>query len=404
MASAVERRAAASSALPLEELAFDREVSSRATYLELAPVAADPLAGGIRAWVGHLTLARVISPDEARYRDARLAVAADATASVDEHVRRLLGPEREARPSADELARVAQPVADALSRLSERRREAARLLALEDEPEPALAETVLACTGPVFEASGRPESWLAALRRALATDAGEGWPAKISLRWLHEQLARGSMFEGVKLEAPRLPAPLGASSFALALHRLGAAWARADQPAHAPFCLTREPHDRLVARRAALLASLVLEPTFHQRKLGLGRDRAAAQARVMGRAAIAWLRWTALAQRSWQLAGLGDRASFAELSERALGRPLPRALLGVLPLPRRSAGLELRALLDALAEREQLRERFDEDWYDNPRAHVELRHEHHQPLAARRPLAPEQGSAALASRIDELLS
>jgi hypothetical protein len=404
VAAALERRRAAPSSAPLEEVAFDREVSSRATYQELGSLADDPLVRGVCAWVAHLTLERVTSPDAVAVRAARLELGAvDATASVDEHVRRLLGSERDARASAAELERVSARASDAHARLAERRAEAARLLGVADEPEPELAAKVLSATRDAFDVIGPPGSWLQSVQRAIASDASEGWPAKLSVRWLHEQLSRGDLFKGVRLDAPRPPLPLGASSFALALHRLGAAWSWADRPEHTPLCLVRAPNDALVARRAALLASLVVEPTFHTRKLGLGRDRANLQARAIGRAAVLWLRMAALGAAAHRLSRERARATFEELSEEALGRPLPRALLGVLPAPRRTGGLGLRAVLEALAERDSLRARFDEDWFDNPRAHLELRHEHHQLVTARAVIPLESGLAALDARLRELV-
>lgn len=142
----------------------------------------------------------------------------------------------------------------------------------------------------------------------------------------------------------------------------------------------------MVSRHAALFASVLLEPTFHRRKLGLGRDRAARQTKEIARAALVWLRIAALRALAWPLlgtsAGLRD---FEDLAERALGRPMQARLLGVVPRLRFEDLEAPAAMLEAITLRTKLRDSFDEDWFDNPGALEQIRHLQHMLVSARPP-------------------
>ncbi|MBL8742235.1 MAG: hypothetical protein JNK04_14100, partial [Myxococcales bacterium] len=327
-----------------------------------------------------------------------------------EVVRALLLPNANLVSAERALGEVASGMRDALVRHEERVREASRLIehARDVVGARAFAEQTLEATEPLF-ARDACDRFSERLRSALASDASEGWPVHLSHRWLASLFERGELLRGVPLADEPLPSPLGAASFARALGMLGEMVAFADRPAGAPFSLLRSPSDDLGPRRGALFASLVLEPSFHQRKLGQSRGAAVEQTRRVGRASVTWLRTAALSvlARDLLLQPQGPR-EFEELSERALGRPLPASLLGVLPALSEDAGLALVAAADACLEREKLRQRFDEDWFDNPRCHEALRHEHHQLVSDRRaPPAEDDGGAArraaLAARLDEVL-
>jgi hypothetical protein len=94
------------------------------------------------------------------------------------------------------------------------------------------------------------------------------------------------------------------------------------------------------------------------------------------------------------------QSAFEELTFRAFGAPIPGALLGV--LPRVDPGAEARffGALASSIDRRDLRDRFDDDWFANPRAHEALRHEHHLPLV-KRP-APPPPPTAVASALRAL--
>jgi hypothetical protein len=380
--------------------AIPRELSSLATYRDLAAATSDPVAGRLAHAVASLTIDRVTIEDELRATEARRAPSESAAApgaTVAGLARRLV-------ESGDVVARlreleaIAGPAREAQRILAARRREAALRLGLTPyavegaaiPPADALVEAIFVITDPAFaELRGAPLPQL--LRTAVVADAGEGWPAKITSRWLRSVFGRGPLFDGLSLRVEPLPEPLGAASFARALGRVGAELAFGDRPNDVPFSVTRDPFDLVEARRAALFGGLVLEPAFHARRLGLGPGRARDQARAVARASVVWLRIAALRVLAYADLGETDRsADYAEHCERCLGRPLSRELAGVLPAPSPSSALELAAVFAAARDREALREAFDEDWFENPRAHEAIRHEHH----TARPERPEVDKTA----------
>ncbi|NUP11314.1 MAG: hypothetical protein HOW73_35150 [Polyangiaceae bacterium] len=392
-----------------DQVTFARDASTRASFEALGDLGSDPVARATRAWVGHLTIERVTSDDLVALEAARAEVDTEVEPhrSIHDLVRALFGPEREARAAAAAIRDKGAATVDAARRFAERRAEAERLLgakpsASEDSFDPV--EVALDGTDAAFASLDlSSKTWAGVVRRSVASDAGEGWPAKITARWITDTLGRGELLRGVPLDVTSLPEPLGAASFARALADVGGSWAFYDRPAQSPFCVMRTPNDDLVLRRAALFGSLILEPVFHERKLGLGRDRARHQAATIARAAIVWLRLAAMRAAAWPLLAKPLDGTFPDLSERALGRPIPRALLGAVPRLMPDARAELRAMLAALVDRDVLREQFDDDWFDNPRAHEALRHENHLPAESRPALPAEAVPRALAGRIRDLL-
>ena len=425
-----------------------RRVSSRTTYLELtgktpglgaelglaspaSPAAPDPtgLAAplarlGLRADAGARGLGR---PRPARRGLAR-AVGHDRPARAGARCR----PTRRGsgcsptRPSAgrqtfaEALARGSGAVADAARVLVERRHEAARLLA-EDEPprdrDPlrssgrrARRRARRCCAGPSRCCEPEP-TWYGALGRAVGRDAASGWPARLGPRWIEELFRATKLTEGLAIDLGPLPRPLGAASFARALARFGAALARRAR-ARGPFALAHAPFNLRRARRAALFGGLVADPVFCARALGLGRGRALDQARATARSLLLSLRLdaatVALVFRAGQdggghvlLRASRDRSDrFEEATARALGAPIPGALAGVVPALDPGAAVRLAGALLAARDRRGLIERFDEDWFRNPRAAEAIRDEDSAPRspASRAPARPisRRASASLA--------
>lgn len=409
MAAALEQRDR------LEPAAYQREESSHARFVELGALRqsnprGDEMVDALRAWVAHLTVARVAEEHTVAVSQAWVEPDPDTGRSALDHSRDLVRTEALAQPAARSIEAFGGSIRDALVRSIERRAEAKRLLLRGvdpptfdgfDEPRATqLANVALDVTDGAFHAeypAARETDWLSLVRQSVAREAGEGWPARVHPRWLLELFDAGRPFHGVALGAPHIDAELvGASTFARALGQLGRAFALADRPSGTPWSLVRCPRDPLVSRHAALFASVLLEPAFHRRKLGLGRDRAARQAKEIGRAALIWLRVAALRALAWPL--LGTRAGlrdYEDLAERALGRPMRGNLLGVVPRLR-PEDLEVpSAMLEATLLRNQLRDRFDEDWFDNPGALEQLRHLQHSLLSARPtpPTVPELQTA-----------
>jgi len=390
LGAARARRPLADAPNPLDP---HRRVSTRATWLELAE-APGPLAAELRSWVAALTLERVLWADAARrdaaWRAPSITLAEPQVVAFTESPRDLLVRAlREADPGkrrafAGALGRGAGAVHDAARILAERRVEAARLLgadlsALEIpvDPPAALAEVaarLLADTAPMLERAG---SWSSALSWSVGQGAGEGWPARLNERWLFDLFRESPLTEGLRPAMAKLPAPIGASSFARALGAFGAALADADGP-RTFFSIAGAPFDLRRPRRAALFAGLAADPVFARRALGLGRGRARDQARDVARAMLLSLRLDAARVLCRGVLSLpeGERAArFEEHTAAALGAPIPPALAGVVPHlgpddPSRLAG----ALL-AARDRRELVERFDEDWFQSPHAGRAIREE-----------------------------
>ncbi|WP_437676408.1 hypothetical protein [Sorangium sp. So ce131] len=408
-----------------------RRASSRTTYLELtgktpslgaelgiasaAPstVAPDPtgLAAPLADWVYTLTLERVLWAD--RLRLAAAWHAPSITVDLPEPVRlspyeariRLLAEPTDAgrQTLADVLTRGSGAVADAARILVERKQEASRLLAEEglraielptDPPEAAIgaADVLLRRTEAMLE---RASTWHDALGRAVGRDASSGWPARLGPRWIEELFRATKLTEGLAIDLGPLPRPLGAASFARALARFGAALSLAST--RGPFALARRPFDLRQARRAALFGGLVADPVFCARALGLGRGRALDQARATARSLLLSLRLDAArvglvfhAGGHVLLRAARDRSDlFQEATARALGAPIPGALAGVVPALEPDAAARLVGALLSARDRRDLIQRFDEDWFRNPRAAEALRDEDHAPPAPVRPSAAD---------------
>jgi hypothetical protein len=399
-----------------------RRVSTRATWIGLGE-AQGPLAQPLRAWIFALTLERVLWADAVRFetgwRAPSITVAEAGIVAFTESPRDLLlrilreGDRARRRIFAAALARGAGAVHDAARLLAERRVEAARLvgadldpLEIPVDPPAALASVavrLLADTAPLVD---RGSTWSAALVQGVGRSFGEGWPARLGPRWLFDLFHGGSLTEGLRPAIPRLPAAIGASSFARALGAFGAALADAGGPSP-PFALARAPFDLRRHRRAALFAGLAADPVFAARALGLGRGRARDQARGVARALLVTLRLDAARVLCRGILSLpdGERpARFEEHTAAALGAPIPPALAGVVPRLGPADPARLAGALLAACDRRALVERFDEDWFRSPHAARAIREEDADPGLAMRtgPAAIEAGLAEIVRTLGEL--
>jgi hypothetical protein len=146
-------------------------------------------------------------------------------------------------------------------------------------------------------------------------------------------------------------------------------------PSSLPFALSREPGFVAAHRFGCLFGVLGADAEFHVRVLGLGRPTARSQARILAR--------TALLEARLQAARLvlGDDHAFAptdlysELTVRLFGSPLDPRLRGAWPTPREDEPARFIAMLQTPELRQTLRERFDVDWFHNPRAWGHLHEE-----------------------------
>ncbi len=203
------------------------------------------------------------------------------------------------------------------------------------------------------------------LHSAMAREAADGWPARLTARWLLEMFGGG--VRGLRIDLPALPAVLGAASFARGLRAFGFALRVATAPSGLPFVLRREPGFVAAHRLALLFGALAADPEFHVRTLGLSRGRALAQCRVLARTALLDARVQAARILLGDEEALAPRDVFDEVGARTFGEPLDARLRGAWPAAREDEPARWVALLQVPALRRTMRERFDEDWFRNPR-------------------------------------
>lgn len=414
-------------ASPQRPLAGHDHVSRRDALVEIADLAErrkdEPLWEAAVPWMQALTLARATFVDERREALARRT----ATFVVEEPVRAEV---TVAHALAEALTARTPALAHAWTRVVEhappatrhaallrgfRRAEAARLLGdvdlvrldvpVEGSAELAhLAREVLEATDGV---AGPSSTWRDAMVAALAGEGQEGYPARLTARWLASVLPPGTV-AGLSFDPGPAPRMLGASSVARALATVGARAAGLDRPAGLPACIARAPSDLLVVRRAALFGGLVADPVFVRRALGQSRGAAHDQAGRAARALVLWARTLAAKALLGQVRGSADELleQGADRFGAALCTKLPATLVGVAPRldpgcggdGRPSAAAELVGVVLAAADRERLVEGLDEDWFASPRAADVLRHEHHQHRASTRATADELAAGVAALR------
>jgi|SRR5579859_6131377 len=395
---------------PLEPV---RHAAGKTTWDTLrgrSPGAADaPLRDALVPWVGVLTLARIAQGDDVAW--ARAALEAQGRYEG-ERARRVTWPEAwrgvaAARSAAEArlwlaAARDAGPRLAAIARTrAARRLEATRRLGREHPWE-------LLDVGTAAELRASARRWLdatedlarharrdavgadgdaaAVLVASVAREAGEGWPARLGPPWLEAQL--GAALAGAQPRLGALPATLGAASFARALRDLGFALHRAWAPSSMPFALASGPGFRAAHRLGAVVGALPCEAEWHARALGVGKRVADLQARALARTALIEARLGAARLLLGDDADPAARDLFDELTARVLGSPLDGALRGAWPAARDDEASRWVALLEASALRTSLRERFDSDWFRNPRAWAHLR-----AIAAGPPAAPPDAEA-----------
>ncbi len=344
------------------------------------------LRDALLVWIAALTVARVSGPAELAYH--RIADEALAPVTL-ERVTQLRWREvwagllsettaPRARAYAAALPDLAPRLAPALRELAAVRHEALsrlegaadRLGAPEDARARALAVDFLAATEDLSRDLLRaarkrdPAPWPLALDVLMARDAREGWPAGSLSRWLSELFSQRA--RGLSVELPKLAAPLGGASFARALGYFGAGLRVAiggRTSVGRPF---RNTDAHRFSGTFALLAS---SPEFLRRKLGVSREVAVDQARVVLRSQLVSLRLECAASLV-RAGALG----VDELGARVFGEEL--RLSGAWPQSRVDGESRLAGWLGAPLLGRDLRDRHDEDWFDNPRAWADLRAGH----------------------------
>jgi hypothetical protein len=385
-----------------EPLEVVRRVSGKSTWVALgalSPVLLDvPLRDRLQAWVAALIAARVEQPEEVAWAlaaseaRARFAGEPPRTVSWREAWRGVVRARSvaEARLWLDAAADAAPALGEIARRRAGKRLEVARRLGKEHPRElvpgakpgelRAAAQRVLERTEDLSREVWKPVLREAAvpamapalvMHAAVAREAGEGWPARLSSAWLQEQF--GARLEGLQPATGPLPEAVGASSFARALYAFGFALRVAAAPKVVPFALAHEPGARWAHRMGATFASLAADPEWQTRALGIGKRTALAQSRVLARTLLLELRLQAARVLHGDAADFAPRDRFAELGTRLFGAELDARLCGAWPEAREDDGSRLLGAIEHHGFVRELHEQFDADWFRNPRAWTHLR-------------------------------
>jgi hypothetical protein len=377
-----------------------RWVAGQTTYVELGalePVEADiPLRDALKRWSYVLLqrrLARDLDVAWARSAfEARGIFAGDVRRKVgySESWRGVVAAKsrEEARRHLDAAAECAPPVAAVARERSARRVEVAARLGIDDPSAPAVDVPLADLRRCATELLARTEDLATQLHRAttpqtvradavdaigaaMARDATEGWPSRLTHRWLEELFGDGA--RGLTIELPPLPPALGAASFARALREFGFAFRVACSARSPRFALARDPWFVAAHRFAALFGSLAASDSFQRVALCLGRRDAANQSRALAQTALLEARFGAMRLLLTDDRDFAPRDRFEELSTRVFGAPLPLALAGAWPSARDDDAARFLALVTTLPLARALVDRFDTDWFQNPRTFPHLR-------------------------------
>ncbi len=204
-----------------------------------------------------------------------------------------------------------------------------------------------------------------AIRSAVARDAPEGWPARLTSHWFDEIFP--GLTDGLRLRID-LPDVCGAASFARGLGSFGHAVRVAGAAPSLPFAWVHDPAAVDPHRFALVFGGLPAQVAFQRRVLGLSARVAAAQTRAMWRVNLLEVR--AIAVRALltdplAFAGAGD---FEELTGALFGVPLPGDLRGAWPSRHPDGWVPLLAVATVPSLAKDLVSRYDDDWFKNPRA------------------------------------
>lgn len=271
--------------------------------------------------------------------------------------------------------------------------DAARVLLQATEP---LAEHVLKEARAAVDPPWRPSHMLAL---AHARDAIDGWPAQLTVRWLDDVFGALAP-RGCPMR--RLPATVGAASFLRAATRYGEALRLGGTARTLPYALARDPYPTQAFRFGFLFAVAMTESAFGRKVLGLSARVASAQSRALARTMFLQTR-AMIARVLMNETETSSASLFEELGARVFGTPLPDALRDAWPDPRPWELARFRALLSVLAFRKDMVERFDEDWFKNPRAGAHLTSLACGPVFPAEPFELGEAASKLAAAFEERL-
>jgi hypothetical protein len=218
---------------------------------------------------------------------------------------------------------------------------------------------------PEHRAAVTPRERLAVcIGEALAKDAGDGWPARLTTHWLESNFREMCRDTRLALELPRVA---GASSFARGLYRLGFQL-RAGGRNPLPFSVAKSPEMTDAHRVGSVFGALAMTRVFQKKVLGLSDRIAARQARALAR--TAFLEAVLLAGR-WLLSQeepASSRTLWQDVVQDVFGGSIDARFCGAWPAQRVDETARFEGLLGTYRFESLLVSRFDDDWFKNPRA------------------------------------
>lgn len=371
-------------------LAPYRSMTTRERFEELSSLP-EGLANreSLRRWLAYLIIERVTWDDRVAEQDARSRAETvveglgEDRFSVRSLIQALLTTRQESRRAAiaQGLVRASGESSEAAMWWAIRRQGAALHLGLDglswlEAPFEGIgaevaAERVIDATQDVAQEVMGKSLWQEVLWEGTAMEAREGWPALLTPRWFRSVFGGWKTLEGLRIDTGVLRQPVCGASFARALARFGTAVHRGcAERTNGPFSLVRRPFDASEASYGALFGSLLTSVPFLRRRLGLGVPAAREQARSLGISMMLNLRLNALrAIMSTHAAPLAMIETYAGQGARALCAEVPEALCGVIPRYDSRGCAWLAGAVQAAIFQRELVETYDEDWFDNPRAH-----------------------------------
>ncbi len=218
--------------------------------------------------------------------------------------------------------------------------------------------------------------WSAFVDAAVAREAGEGWPARLAPDSLRQLLSAKELFRGVVIDPGELPLRHFPMSFPRAAAQVGQALSRALAPRDLPAVVSHDLEDLRGHQIGQLFLLWTMSAPFLRRKLGLSRTHVDSSVRALTCALLAHARLSAARLLLLEEAVLGSealRAQFCELSISLVGEELPANSALARFRVRGDERARFAGLLSALDAFRELRETYNDDWFDNPRAQEDLR-------------------------------
>lgn len=378
---------------PASPFDVHRRTSQQKTYdaLRSLPVSKmdEPWRDALLLWVGDLVLARTSFPlEEEEFKRSRFTPEDDNGLSYRDAFGQVCGttdPRRLEHAWGTWERRAPRVAAVAMERRV-RSFEVARRLGFAHPLAPRLdrshaeiaaaADEFLRCTDALahdrVRRSPPPDGMSPAIHRlrlAHAVGATEGWPRHVSARWVEES------FPAFSRELNSLPlvsdVPVSPMSFARAARFAGVFLRETLAPSALPFALQREVNRTGAWAWGGTFAAALGTKEFHERALGISKNRSEDAARHVAEGFLFSLR----IQAALTLVDLDERpdAIYRDVTARVFERPLARDLAGAWPGPLRDTVPRFWGALLGDRFALDLIHRFDTDWFRNPRVAVELR-------------------------------